>query len=197
MKEKILNFDKNLFLKINQWSHPKSLVWFFIFIDLLSYSGILATLFCLVLIFGISGVFGDIYSVFGKLGLAVIWGTTFLNEVVLKHLFFHRKRPHEILPNVKLYWLKPVTGSFPSGQTTSVFSWVVFFGLLFLAIGNSWVLVVGLIFGFLTAFERVYLGAHFPLDVLGSIMIGSLIGVVFLIVFIYFVFNSGGSGNMA
>ena len=74
------------------------------------------------------------------------------------------------------------SGSFPSGHTTGA---VVFYGTLtFLAFSNIgktsvkiWVIVGALAIVGLTALSRVYVGAHWPSDVLASLLIGSL-GVV-------------------
>lgn len=169
MLEKFVVWDKRQFLKVNQRFHPKPLTYFFIFIDLLSYWG----LAILAVSFG-SIVFGSLaQKQFGILGVYVVSMTTLVNEVFLKGLVLKRKRPHEELENVKLYWLKPGTSSFPSGQTTSVFSWVVFFSLYY---RNPLVLAMGLVFGILTAVERIWLGAHYPLDVAAGVVFGSFLG---------------------
>lgn len=169
MLEKLVVWDKRQFLKINQRFHPKPLTYFFIFIDLLSYWGLVA----LIVSFG-SIVFGSLaQKQFGILGTYVVSMTTLANEVFLKGLFLKRKRPHEELENVKLYWLKPRTSSFPSGQTTSVFSWAVFFSLF---CQSPVILAVALAFGLLTAFERVWLGAHYPSDVVAGVVFGSFLG---------------------
>ena len=74
------------------------------------------------------------------------------------------------------------SGSFPSGHTTGA---VVFYGTLtFLAFSNMgktplkvWVFVGAVAIVGITAMSRVYVGAHWPSDVLASLLIGSL-GVV-------------------
>lgn len=125
MFEKIVARDKKLFLKINCFPHPRPLTWFFVFIDLLTLWGVVFATISLYLI-----IFGNLrQKEFGILGIYVILMTILINEVFLKKLFFKRERPHRGLNNVKLFWLTPRTGSFPSGQTTNIFSWTIFFSL--------------------------------------------------------------------
>lgn len=177
MFEKVIAWDKKLFLRINKLPHPKFLVKGFIFIDLLSYWGLALIIVSFFLI--IFGNFEQKY--FGINGIFVVLITTLTNEVFLKGLFLKRKRPHQQLESIRLYWLKPRTFSFPSGQTTSAFSWTVFFSLVY----QSWlILVIGLVFGILTGTERVYLGAHYVSDIIGGIVIGSLIGWLWYVILI-------------
>lgn len=70
-------------------------------------------------------------------------------------------------------------GSYPSGHTLFV---TVLFGLLAGVLrGTRWhrlVLTVGVLGSFSMAFSRLYLGEHFPSDVVASLCIGVLIVVV-------------------
>jgi membrane-associated phospholipid phosphatase len=101
--------------------------------------------------------------------------STYVN-VSLKDLFA-LPRPFELDPSVQLY---DVIGyGLPSGHAQLS---VVVFGALAHALKKAWVWVIA---GFLIAligFSRVYLGVHFPTDVLA----GWLIGVLLLTVYIVF-----------
>lgn len=66
--------------------------------------------------------------------------------------------------------------SFPSGHTVSAFSAATFLSGLF----KRWALLFFSI-AMLTGISRIYVGAHFPLDVLGGILIGTSITSVFCI----------------
>lgn len=71
------------------------------------------------------------------------------------------------------------SGSFPSGHATGA---VVFYGTLaFMAFSNLrsssmriWVVATAVLIVGVTAVSRIYVGAHWPSDVLGSIFMGSL-----------------------
>lgn len=57
--------------------------------------------------------------------------------------------------------------SFPSGHTTTAFS-VYLLGCLL--IKERWVVYVGLLYGLLVGYSRIYLAEHFPLDVGGGML---------------------------
>jgi undecaprenyl-diphosphatase len=106
------------------------------------------------------------------LWVGVTMGGRLLN-VVLK-LWFERARPPDE------HWLIEETGlSFPSGH--AVFAGV-FFGMLALLIGRrgpgkpAWLRAVGvaacLVLAALVAGSRVWLGVHYPTDVIGGVLLG-------------------------
>ena len=103
--------------------------------------------------------------------IAVGWNSSEIAKIIVA-----RHRP----PTV--YSLAPETGSnsFPSGHTAFAFSLAValcllaartrWFGLA-VALGTAWTLLIG--------FDRLYIGAHYPLDLVGSILV-STAAIVFL-----------------
>lgn len=62
--------------------------------------------------------------------------------------------------------------SFPSGHTTAAFSAMT---AIFLT-GNKRISWLALLFGILMGISRIYLGVHYPSDVLGGILVGLIAG---------------------
>jgi membrane-associated phospholipid phosphatase len=67
--------------------------------------------------------------------------------------------------------------SFPSSHASNHFALAVFFVVLF---GRhfKWAIVLPLFWAFSIAFAQVYVGVHFPVDVMSGACIGALIGIV-------------------
>jgi undecaprenyl-diphosphatase len=97
----------------------------------------------------------------------------FIASVVTQGIkyFVERPRPLSVfgVENVNIFFEEVYVRSFPSGHTTAIFANCVF---MFFVVKKYWYWYVVLAFGM--AFERVYVGAHFPLDILAGMAIGSL-----------------------
>ena len=76
-------------------------------------------------------------------------------------------RPCDLNTTVKLLIPKPQDYSFPSGHTGASFAAVT---ALYLGKERKWYLA--LIPAILIAFSRLYLYVHFPIDILGGILVG-------------------------
>lgn len=74
--------------------------------------------------------------------------------------------------------------SFPSSHAANHFAMSVFIAIT-LTKNHKWLWVPLLLWAALVAYAQVYVGVHFPIDVLGGSLLGSLIGVVFGILFNY------------
>lgn len=108
-----------------------------------------------------------------------------LSSVVLKNLF-GRIRPCNVLNDVNLLVGCTNSFSFPSSHAVNNFATAVFFGKLYPK--YKWIL---LIVASLIALSRPYVGVHYPSDILGGAIIGSLLGILFsyLVIFIEKFFN--------
>lgn len=62
--------------------------------------------------------------------------------------------------------------SFPSGHTQGA---LVFWACVALWVRRPWVTVVAVLMTILVSFSRVYLGAHFPIDIVGGLVIGTVV----------------------
>lgn len=103
--------------------------------------------------------------------IAVGWNSSELAKLIVA-----RNRPPA------RFSLQPEIGSnsFPSGHTAFAFSLAVAVALL--AYGTRWFVlsvVLGTVWTLLIGFTRLYIGAHYPLDVVGSLLV-STAAIVFL-----------------
>jgi len=123
------------------------------------------------------------YGMGARLGILVLLSATL--NVAIKDVLM-QPRPCELRPEV---CLDDATGyGLPSGHAQNA---VVFWGLPAYWLGRrgAWAAAIGLMF--LIGFSRIYLGVHFPTDVLGGWAIGALI------VGLYLSIRSGGEGWLA
>ncbi len=83
-----------------------------------------------------------------------------------------RPRPFSILSNINTFDMELYDYSFPSGHTTAAFSIGVTLTLIFPSLG-----VVFIFFSMLVGLSRVYLGVHYPSDVLVGIVIAIMFSI--------------------
>jgi undecaprenyl-diphosphatase len=182
MLQELLQLDKDFFIYLNglgthQWdnlfqfiSHKLSAVPLYIFLLILSYQkfGIKKTLVLLISVALLITV-TDQLSNFFKYGVA-------------------RLRPchdPEIVPVMRL--VKSYCGgqySYFSAHAANAFAIAVFFG----SILKSTIKYIGVflvLWAALVAYSRIYLGVHFPLDIITGAVIGSLFGWLFVKLFIF------------
>lgn len=173
----LLNQNLNWFYLINGSIHNSVLDFLMVFITYLG--GLYGwTLIC-ILIFVFGGKFGRRVALLGLFAL-------FLSDILVISLKYviAEPRPFLALPNVDL--LTPASdSSFPSGHTASSFATALVIGLKYYRRpegNNSWLIYPLLIFAVMVGISRVYVGVHYPYDVI----FGALLGIICaLLVFKY------------
>lgn len=96
-----------------------------------------------------------------------------LSSHLLKN-FFSRIRPCNVLENVNLLVTCTESYSFPSSHAVNNFAAAVLFSKIYPKY-KIWFFTIAI----LLAFSRPYVGVHYPSDVIGGALIGSLIGFIF------------------
>jgi membrane-associated phospholipid phosphatase len=97
-------------------------------------------------------------------------GAVFLSSAYLNFIFkdiLAQPRPFILEPSAKL--IEASGYGIPSGHAQGS---LVFFGMLALLIRKRWFTVISVILILLIAFSRIYLGVHFPTDILGGWFLG-------------------------
>ena len=117
------------------------------------------------------------YRVLGQTILIALVITTIIGEGIIKNIV-KRKRPFYGDDDKELLISRPITYSFPSGHTASSFA----VAAVFIKTDNAASLEI-ILLACLIAFSRIYLGVHYPSDVIGGGIIGALCGLITVILF--------------
>ena len=111
-------------------------------------------------------------NIYAGLALAISSIMQILLQVVIKRIF-SRERPYEKYEDISHAMAPPDKFSFPSGHTAGAFAiafvFYYFFPVLFVPM---------LVIASLIAFSRIYLGLHYPTDVLAGIILGLISAII-------------------
>ncbi|NUU59308.1 phosphatase PAP2 family protein [Paenibacillus agri] len=88
--------------------------------------------------------------------------------VAIAKKLYPRRRPYLALPGTRTFRNPLKDHSFPSGHTTAIFAWLIPYMAAFPPLA-----FVLLPLGCIVGFSRMYLGLHYPSDVLAGAVIGT------------------------
>lgn len=167
----LYSIDVSIFYFINHTISNPLFDKFFPFITEVKHWYLVYIIFWLILV--IKGGRKGRIAAFGV--LLLIAASDQISSSLLKNLF-ERIRPCNVLVDVRI--LAGCTGSysFPSSHAVNNFAFALFFTKLYPKFKIAFFIVA-----ILTAFSRPYVGVHYPSDIVGGALIGSLIGYVFAI----------------
>lgn len=140
---------------------------------LMHYIGQAGTLWMGLLIMGAFFLAGyRSLALVGAVGMFVLWGVVRLVKKMTR-----RARPYAAVKEARLVGVEPTGLAFPSGHAAQSF-----FTAYYLA--EAWSLGAGrwglFLFAALIAYTRVYVGAHYPRDIVGGALAGLLWGFILL-----------------
>ena len=159
------SLDTTLFCLINQAGQNSFFDWFMPFMtDLNNFTYILAILGAYILWRERRG--GLVFLVFVGLTLAI---TDPFSSRLLKE-WVGRIRPCHVLEEVRLLNGCNTVYSFPSTHATNIFGAAFFLAQMFRRLAPL-IFVIAAVVGY----SRIYIGVHYPLDVIGGAAIGLLI----------------------
>ncbi len=171
----LINFDKSLFIIINEFhvKLPAELNYFIILITL--YGRELFLPFVLGLIFIFGGKDGKKAVVIAAISILIVIPIVSITKDYIE-------RPRPFVPNLETLMSVDTTNySFPSGHSTVIVAGCVTILVLFK--GNKYTKILPILLVIdagLVCFSRIYVGVHYPFDVLGGFFLGS--GISFLII---------------
>lgn len=165
--EWLWELDKNILLFLQEYARMPVLDEFMKFYTRLGDGGMLAILACAILL---------IIPKTRKLGIsasAALFVEFLIVNVILKNAVA-RIRPYEVIPQLTCITSQATDFSFPSGHTGSVFAVAT---VIFLEVPYRYG-ITALFLAALMAYSRLYVGVHYPTDVLAALFIGIFTGVL-------------------
>jgi membrane-associated phospholipid phosphatase len=160
--------DARLFLAINHLPHTRLLNRFFYTITLVFTGG--TAWYALM---------AALLMVRPRLGWRIVRGSLLplaITTVILEHpvkRYFRRKRPFIDIIQATVIGKKPGTWSFPSGHSATAFAGAWLFSCYFRKLRPLFYTIASLV-----AFSRIYLGDHYPGDVVSGSTLGTLFAVL-------------------
>ncbi len=178
--QELIGFDHSVFKFINSTMHCKFLDFYMSLISFCD-SKSFNIGFISILIISIAILWNNKKDRFWT-SLALMASVLAVSAVITYFLkqYFERPRPLSVFgdENVNTFFEQVHRNSFPSGHTQAAFAACAF---MFMTVRKYWYWYVILAFGM--GFERIYVGSHFPSDVLAGALIGTLSAYVMVKLF--------------
>ncbi|QUH25353.1 phosphatase PAP2 family protein [Serpentinicella alkaliphila] len=161
----ILETDKELFCFINSKNHYRYLN---IFMRNITHLG--STVFSILLPLFLMSLNNKSFQVGKTIAIHLV-----INQVIVQVIkrLVNRPRPYKILKDLALSNVPKCNYSFPSGHTNAAFTTALILGKFFPLFS-----LVFLTLAFLVGVSRIYLGVHYPTDVLCGIIIAHLATII-------------------
>lgn len=165
MIESILDIDRQLFILINQHSHD--IIFDAIMPVITNSAGAFLLIAFLVPLFIMGGKKG-------KMAVLIVLISVLVNDLICGNIIkplIGRARPCKELEFVRLLVSRCAGFSFPSNHASNTFCYAV-------SLGTSYpkTLYFFIVLAIFVAYSRIYVGVHYPLDVLFGALIGAFIG---------------------
>ena len=164
--EGFFHLDGNILLWIQEYIRNDFLTPIFKFITSLGDEGYVWIAIAIVLLF---------VKNYRKVALMVgasLLGSLVFNNMIVKNIVA-RPRPYRMIETLTILIPEPGEYSFPSGHTSSSFAAGV---VLYLMLPKKYG-IPAMVLAFLIGISRLYVGVHYPTDVLGGMVMGTLIAV--------------------
>ena len=127
-----------------------------------------------ILIAGITWIFWNVDKKKGFILSFTLLFSLFLNAVL--KISIHNPRPFEVIPEILGKRVHTATGySFPSGHTQGA---TTFYLALSLILKKRWIYITAIVISLLVALSRIYLGVHWPVDVIGGLVAGAIVTII-------------------
>lgn len=179
MIEEILKLDSKLFLFLNNLGTPK-FDTFWISLSMIE-ANILMYLFLIFLLFYTQKTRPKFLYIFYLLSVIALMITITDQGANIFKDSFQRLRPcydESIKDSLRL--VKENCGGkygFFSAHASNSFSLAIFFGLLFKN-RIRYIIIITMIYALLISYSRIYLGVHFPIDIIVGSSFGICLGII-------------------
>ncbi len=177
MLEQLLQWDTNLLIAINQWNSAFGDIFMWNISSRFAWIPLyLVLIACLVRRYKKKSIW-MILAIIACVGLADFISSGIIKGAVMRFRPTHEPTLEGILHIVNNY--RSSLYGFVSSHAANTFS----VALLFSLIWCDWRATLPLMmFAFLNCYSRMYLGVHYPLDILGGLVVGGFVSVIIYLI---------------